>query len=148
MSRVDSIRKPGNVTEESKEFYSNLRNLIKNEKERLSLTNVKISEISGVHRPSIANFLNGKLDYLSFHNALKILVAINNKEAINLAKILNVPTTETRIEYYQILDDEGNNLGSFDNVNDAVNELKKFEFIPDKHTQIVKKIELSEKIVY
>ena len=145
MNKIDNIRKPGNVTEESKEFYSNLRNLIKNEKERLSLTNVKISEISGVHRPSIVNFLNGKLDYLSFHNALKILVAVNNKEAINLAKILNVPTTETRIEYYQILDDEGNNWRNFDNINDAVNELKKF---PDKYTQIVKKIELSERIIY
>ena len=89
MRKINNIKKPGKLSDDDKDFYSNLRNLIISEKEMRGLTNTKISEMSNVNRSIIANFLNGKLDYLSFHNAIKILTALYIEEAIELKKCID-----------------------------------------------------------
>lgn len=64
------------------EVYSNLRKIIILEKGKQHISNSKLALISGVGRPTISNFLNGKLGYMSFHNIIKILSSLSKTDVV------------------------------------------------------------------
>lgn len=74
----------GIINNQDKELYSHIRNILWKEKKKRHLSNSELSRITGVQRCIIVNFLNEKMDYLSFHNTIKLLIFLDFIPAVIL----------------------------------------------------------------